>query len=112
MPTSRRPPPRARAVRPAPLNTRTANRLAETFSALSDPTRVRMISALSQAELCVADLAGALGMTHSAVSHQLKLLRDLRLVRTRREGRNVFYALDDEHIHDLFNRGLEHVKHG
>jgi len=90
----------------------TAVRLAETFKALSDPTRVRIVSLLADAELCVCDLAAALQMSQSAVSHQLRTLRDLRLVRWRREGRQIFYALDDEHVSDLFRRGLEHVAHG
>jgi len=89
-----------------------AARLAETFKALSDPTRVRIVSLLAEAELCVCDLAAALGMSQSAVSHQLRTLRNLRLVRRRRQGRQVFYALDDEHVTDLFWRGLDHVTHG
>ena len=89
----------------------TAARLAKTFRALSDPNRVRIVSLLSQAELCVCDLAAALSMSQSAVSHQLRSLRDLRLVRWRREGRQIFYALDDEHVSDLFSRGLDHVAH-
>ena len=88
-----------------------AIRLAELFGALSDPTRVRIVSLLLKAELCVCDLAAALGMSQSAVSHQLRTLRDLRLVRWRRDGRQIFYALDDEHVADLFRRGLEHVAH-
>ncbi len=90
----------------------TAELLAETFRALSDPTRIRMVSLLADAELCVCDLAAALGMSQSAVSHQLRTLRDLRLVRRRREGRQIFYALKDDHVADLFRRGLEHVAHG
>jgi ArsR family transcriptional regulator len=89
-----------------------AARLASTFQALSDPTRVRMISALLEHELCVCDLAVVLGMSQSAISHQLRILRDLRLVRSRKEGRVVYYALDDDHIRDLFSRGMEHVIHG
>lgn len=89
----------------------TAAGLAETFQALSDPNRVRMISALLDGELCVFDLALLLGMTQSAVSHQLRLLRNLHLVKYRKEGRTVYYALDDEHIRDLFSRGLEHYQH-
>jgi ArsR family transcriptional regulator len=76
----------------------TVERLAETFKALGDPTRVRMLSALSRAELCVCDLATLLGATESAISHQLRLLRSLRVVRARRDGRMVFYRLDDDHI--------------
>lgn len=89
----------------------TATQLALTFQALADPTRTRIISALSHAELCVQDLASVLGMTPSAVSHQLRLMRNLRLVKSRKAGRLVYYALDDEHIHDLFHRGLEHAEH-
>lgn len=89
-----------------------ALRLAEIFKALSDPTRVRIVSLLAGYELCVCDLAAALSMSQSAVSHQLRTLRDLRLVRWRREGRQVFYTLDDEHVADLFQRGLDHVAHG
>ena len=89
----------------------TAARLAQTFKALSDPTRVRIISALLGCELCVHELAAVLGMTHSAISHQLGTLRDMRLVKFRKEGRHVFYTLDDEHIHDLFRQGLEHIRH-
>jgi ArsR family transcriptional regulator, lead/cadmium/zinc/bismuth-responsive transcriptional repressor len=84
--------------------------LAETFRTLGDPTRVRILDALSHGELCVCDLAALVGMTESAVSHQLRLLRNLRLVRPRREGRMVFYALDDRHIISLFRQGLRHVQ--
>ena len=85
--------------------------LAEMFKALSDPTRLRIVSLLAETELCVCDLATALDMGQSAVSHQLRTLRDMRLVRWRREGRRIFYALDDEHVADLLRRGLEHVGH-
>lgn len=88
-----------------------AARLAETFRALSDPTRVRIVSLLADAELCVCDLATALDLSQSAVSHQLRTLRDLSLVRRRRDGRHAFYSLDDEHVADLYRRGLEHVAH-
>jgi DNA-binding transcriptional ArsR family regulator len=89
----------------------TATRLAETFKALADPTRLRIISILAHTELCVCDLSATLGMTHSAVSHQLRLMRQSRLVKSRKEGRMVYYALDDAHINDLFGRGLEHIRH-
>jgi len=89
----------------------TAAGLAETFQALADPNRVRIISALLDGELCVYDIAALLGMTQSAVSHQLRLLRNLRLVKHRKEGRVVYYSLDDDHIRDLFSRGLEHYRH-
>jgi DNA-binding transcriptional ArsR family regulator len=89
----------------------TADRLAQVFRAMADPTRVRILSALTDAELCVGDLAAVLEMSISAVSHQLRLLRELRVVRRRREGKHIYYALDDEHVGDLFARGLEHVRH-
>jgi DNA-binding transcriptional ArsR family regulator len=100
-----------RRVQSALLDGLTATRLAEVFAALSDPSRVRLLSALVESELCVHDLAAVLGMTQSAVSHQLRLLRALHLVRFRKEGRVVYYALDDEHIRDLLARGLEHIRH-
>lgn len=103
---------RVRQARADLIDDLPARRLAELFKALGDPSRVRIISALSQTELCVYDLATTLGLSQSAVSHQLRLLRDMRLVRYRKEGRHVYYQLDDEHIHALFQRGLEHVEHG
>lgn len=89
----------------------TATHLARTFQALSDPTRVRLISALTNTELCVCDLAAVLGMSQSAVSHQLRSLRDLRLVKSRRDGREIFYTLDDDHIRELYELGLNHIQH-
>lgn len=88
-----------------------ADRVAAIFRALSDPTRLRIVSALSHTELSVGDLAGLLGMTQSAVSHQLRTLRDMRVVRYRRVGKQVYYTLDDEHIHGLYHRGLDHAGH-
>ena len=84
--------------------------LAGTFKLLGDVTRVRMLDALSQDELCVCDLATLLTVSQSAVSHQLRLLRGMRLVRARRSGRMVFYALDDRHILRLFQQALRHVQ--
>jgi DNA-binding transcriptional ArsR family regulator len=84
--------------------------LAETFRALGDPTRVRILDALAQAELCVCEIATLVGLSESAVSHQLRLLRSLRIVRSRRRGRMVFYALDDHHVRDLFAGALRHVE--
>src|SRR5512140_855116 len=84
--------------------------LAETYKVLGDATRVRLLDALSRAELCVCDLAGLLGLSESAVSHQLRLLRGMRLVKARRDGRHIYYSLDDEHIVRLFEQGLEHVE--
>ena len=83
--------------------------LAETFKVLGDTTRVRILNALSRAELCVCDIARLLGLSESAVSHQLRLLRGMRLVRPRRDGRMIYYTLDDQHIVGLFEQGLEHV---
>ena len=97
-------------VSPA-LDLRVAERLAEIFSALSDPSRIRIISAMTEGELSVGVLAETVEMSESAVSHHLRLLRQLRLVRGRKEGRQVFYTLDDEHIADIFLRGLDHVLH-
>lgn len=83
--------------------------LAETFRTLGDPNRLRIVWALSRAELCVCDLAAALGMSQSAVSHSLRALRQLRLVRYRRENKTAFYRLDDDHITHLVADGFEHV---
>ena len=86
--------------------------LAETFRVLADPGRVRLISALLEAgELCVCDLAAVTGLSQTACSHNLRLLRSSRLVRYRRQGRNVYYALDDAHIRLLLDVGLQHVSH-
>ena len=93
------------------IDERSAAVLASTFQALSDPTRVRMVSALMPGELCVADLANLLGMTQSAISHQLRILRTLHIVHARKNGRVVYYTLEDEHIRDLYSRGLEHIRH-
>ncbi len=84
--------------------------LAETFKVLGDLTRVQILDALGRAELCVCDLATLVGLTESAVSHQLRLLRSLRMVRARRAGRMVFYALDDDHVTALFAQGLRHIE--
>ena len=83
--------------------------LAETFRVLGDPTRVRILQALSLAELCVCDIASLLGTTKSAVSHQLRLLRSLRVVKYRKDGRIVYYSLDDSHVGNLLCEGLNHV---
>jgi ArsR family transcriptional regulator, lead/cadmium/zinc/bismuth-responsive transcriptional repressor len=91
----------------------TVGALADIFKVLGDPTRVRILDVLSRGELCVCHLAGLLGLTESAVSHQLRLLRNTRVVRSRREGRLIYYALDDKHVLTLFRQGLRHVEeHG
>jgi ArsR family transcriptional regulator len=92
------------------LSPESVTALAETFKVLGDTTRVRILDALSRSELCVCDIATLLGLSESAVSHQLRLLRGMRLVRPRRAGRMVFYTLDDQHIVGLFAQGLEHVE--
>ena len=94
------------------LKDSTSTHLAELFSALSDPTRLRIISVLLEAELNVGDIASQLDMTESAVSHQLRGLRHLKIVRSRKKGRQVFYALDDEHVTKLYRMGLDHIEHG
>jgi ArsR family transcriptional regulator, lead/cadmium/zinc/bismuth-responsive transcriptional repressor len=93
------------------LDEHTAGHLAEIFSALSDPSRIRIISALTDGEMNVGKLAEMVGISESAISHHMRGLRQMRIVRSRKEGRQVYYALEDEHIADLYQRGLEHVLH-
>lgn len=88
----------------------TAQGLAELFRILGESTRVKILHALSCTELCVCDLSELLNMSHSAVSHQLRLLRANKLVRFRRSGKNVFYSLDDEHVEGLLRLGTEHIQ--
>jgi DNA-binding transcriptional ArsR family regulator len=83
-------------------------RLAELFGALSDPTRLRIISSLMEGESSVGEIAASVGLSESAVSHQLRGLRQMRLVRARKSGRQVFYSLDDQHVARLYLLGLEH----
>jgi ArsR family transcriptional regulator, lead/cadmium/zinc/bismuth-responsive transcriptional repressor len=85
--------------------------LVETFQALADPTRARMLYALTQRPLCVRDLAILVGVSESAVSHQLRFLRDRRLVRPRREGNIIYYAVDDHHVAALFEEADYHIDH-
>jgi ArsR family transcriptional regulator, lead/cadmium/zinc/bismuth-responsive transcriptional repressor len=92
------------------MNARTVEALAETFRVLGDPTRVRILDALSAGELCVCDISSVIGISESAVSHQLRLLRGMRLVRPRRAGRLVYYAVDDQHILELLAQALTHVQ--
>ena len=89
---------------------RTVQALADTFRVLGDPSRVRILDALSAGELCVCDIAGLAGISESAVSHQLRLLRGMRLVRPRRAGRLVYYSLDDQHIIELLRQAASHVE--
>ncbi len=84
--------------------------LAELFKVFGDSTRIRILFVLFEAEVCVCDLAQALGMTQSAVSHQLRILKQNRLVKSRREGKSVFYSLSDGHVYAIIAQGLEHVE--
>ncbi len=92
------------------MSAETVQDLADTFRVLGDPTRVRILDALAHSELCVCDLASLVGTSESAVSHQLRLLRGMRLVRARRAGRLVFYTIDDHHIVELLHQALTHVQ--
>ncbi len=84
--------------------------LSDFFKVLGDSTRAKIIWALDESEMCVCDLAMLLGMTKSAISHQLSSLRQANLVRNRREGKNVFYSLVDDHVKQIFEMGLEHIR--
>lgn len=99
-----------KAVQRAMVTDEVAFDLAETFKVLSDPTRIKIVHALSKSELCVCDLSALLGLHESAVSFHLRLLRMLHLVKYRKEGRMAHYSLDDEHIEKLFRQGMEHVQ--
>jgi ArsR family transcriptional regulator len=98
-----------RSARKALVGEETILGLTETFKILSDPTRLQIVLAVSKQELCVIDIAELLGITESAVSHQLRLLKTLRLVKQRKEGKLVFYTLDDEHIEDLIRVAARHI---
>lgn len=91
------------------LDDRLVQALADTFRILGDPTRVRIVDALASGQLCVHEISEHIGLSESAVSHQLRLMRSMRIVRARREGRCVYYTLDDQHVLDLFQQGLRHV---
>ena len=84
--------------------------LSELFKVFGDSTRIRILFVLFEAEVCVCDLAAALGMTQSAVSHQLKILKQNKLVKARREGKSIFYSLADSHVRTIIDQGLEHVE--
>ena len=83
--------------------------LAELFKIFGDSTRIRILFVLFEAEVCVCDLAAALNMTQSAISHQLRILKQSRLVKSRREGKSVFYSLADEHVRTIISQGQEHI---
>ncbi|GBE39741.1 MAG TPA: ArsR family transcriptional regulator [Nitrospirae bacterium] len=101
---------RVKAIKKIMLSDRDVNGLSETFSVLADPTRIKIIYALSKEELCVCNVASILGISISAVSHQLRILRNMRLVKFRKEAKRVYYSLDDRHINRLFDQGLKHVR--
>lgn len=83
--------------------------LAELFKVFGDSTRIRILFVLFEAEVCVCDLAAALGMTQSAISHQLRILRQSKLVKSRKEGKTVFYSLADGHVRTIIAQGMEHI---
>jgi ArsR family transcriptional regulator len=84
-------------------------RLADFFSIFSEPARLKILSALMEGELCVNDLSGTVDMTQSSVSHQLRVLKQAHVVRTRRDGKNILYSLDDDHIETILSFGMEHI---
>jgi DNA-binding transcriptional ArsR family regulator len=86
------------------------DRLALTYKVLGDPNRLKIVMALRNVEMCVCDLAAFTGLTDSAVSHQLRRLKDLALVKNRREGQIIYYSLDDEHVSAILSIGLEHIR--
>lgn len=94
-----------------PISTDQIDDMSQLFKALSDPTRIRIINILMDGERNVQQITEQVGMTQSAVSHQLGLMRAIHLVRSRRDGRQIFYSLDDQHVVDLFQRSLAHVRH-
>ena len=98
-------------VREQMLEEKQLSAVSEFFKVLGDETRMKIINALSHGELCVSDIAAALGMTQSAVSHQLKLLRMANQVKARREGKSIYYSLDDQHVIDILEEALIHIRH-
>ncbi|MFZ5945891.1 MAG: ArsR/SmtB family transcription factor [Bacillota bacterium] len=86
-------------------------KLSAIFKAFGEPTRYKILHCLKQSEMCVCDISAILEMSQSAISHQLRVLRNLRLVKYRKDGKNVFYSLDDEHIFRILDEGLEHIRH-
>lgn len=100
-----------RSARDAAPDSGTTSKLAAIFGALADPTRLRIIAILEGRNLCVGDIAGALGLSNSAASHQLRVLRELGLARATKQGRLVYYGLDDDHVATLYRQALDHVQH-
>ena len=101
---------KVKSVRQAMKSVEAVAALAETFKILGDQTRIKIAFALSREELCVCDIANLLGVSQSAVSHSLKTLRQMKLVKFRKEGKIVYYTLDDEHINNLLDVGFRHVE--
>jgi len=101
---------RVSRARDEAVSQREAEQLALTYKALGDPTRLKMVMALAGGEMCVCDLAAFLGLTESAVSHHLRRLKDLALVKSRRDGQILYYSLDDEHVSKILKVGLEHIR--
>lgn len=101
---------RVARARDEAIPTKELERLALTYKVLGDPTRLAIAMALKEGEMCVCDLAALLGLSDSAVSHQIRRLKDLALVKSRREGQILYYSLDDHHIVDLIQIGLHHVQ--
>lgn len=85
--------------------------LGDFFKVMGDGTRLRILNALMESELCVCDIAALLSMSQSSISHQLRILKQARLVKYRKEGKVVYYSLDDDHVKEIFNQGLVHIKH-
>ena len=96
----------------AELDDQTSQRLADIFKILGDPTRIKLLALLTSDEMRVSDIANALDMGQSAISHQLRVLRNARLVKFRKEGKEAWYSLDDNHVVKLMKQGLDHVIHG
>jgi len=101
---------RVEKARQQVISERELDRLSLTYKVLGDPNRLKIIMALRKVEMCVCDLAAFTGLSESAVSHQLRRLKDLALVKSRRDGQIIYYALDDAHVAGLLEVGLEHVR--
>lgn len=93
------------------IDQQTVQRVAAIYKALGDPTRLKILLCLKEEEMCVCDIANILDMTQSAISHQLRVLRNIKLVKYRKEGKMVYYSLDDDHIFEILDAGLEHINH-
>lgn len=100
---------RVKSAQGAIKNEKNILNISETFKVLGDPTRLKLVMALGKEELCVCDIAALLNLSESAISHQLRLLKSLRIVKYRKAGKLVYYSLDDEHIEDLIKAALHHI---